>query len=272
MNDHATTLQAFRFPRVEQNNATMSVNASVGFLEIQVSEALLVPCVHSLITAMTLRKQVSASKCQHGKNNCPKNRSQRKERKCGKCGETKHNARTCTNPPLRVQEAARAMRAASAKASASLVSQMTLTQMGAAQSDGDASSGTEKVAAGARSKLRCGTCGSVRHTTTGCLFAGTRGTEAERFAEAMTRSREHDASTKAEFLTSWLISSGMEPDRASALAMLIASKGSEDTSCFKEIYGEKVTFEAMRRLQPGMWIEDTVRTCVAALYLEAYTV
>ena len=60
MNDHATTLQAFRFPRVEQNNATMNVNASVGFLEIQVSEALLVPCVHSLITAMTLRKQVSA--------------------------------------------------------------------------------------------------------------------------------------------------------------------------------------------------------------------
>ena len=60
MNYHTTTLQVFRFPRVEQNNATMNVNASIGFLEIQVSEALLVPRVHSLITAMVSRKQVSA--------------------------------------------------------------------------------------------------------------------------------------------------------------------------------------------------------------------
>ena len=219
-------------------------------------------------------RMYKCSVCQgpgHGKNNCPKNRSQRKERKCGNCGETKHNARTCTNPPLRVQQAARSMRAASAKASASRVSQMTLTQMGAAQADGSASSGAEMGGTGARPELRCGICGGVGHATTSCMFTGTRGTEAERLAEAIRRSRhEHDASTKAKFSTSWLVSSGMEPDRASALATLIASKGSEDTSCFKEIYGEKVTFEAMRRLQPGMWIEDRVRTCVATLYLEAY--
>ena len=211
-------------------------------------------------------RMYKCSLCQgpgHGKNNCPKNPSQRKERTCGNCGETKHNARTCTNRPLRVQQAARAMRAASVKASASLVSQMTFTQMGAAQADGDASSGTE-VATGARSKLRCGTCGSVNHDTTGCMFTGTA---EERLAEAMRRSRQGHGT---KFLASWLISSGMQPGRASALAMVIASKDAGDTSCFKKIYGEKVTFDAMRRLQPGMWVEDRVRTCVATLHVEAY--
>ena len=212
-------------------------------------------------------RMYKCSLCQgpgHGKNNCPKNRSQRKERTCGNCGETKHNARTCTNPPLRVQQAARAMRAASVKASASLVSQITSTQMGAAQADGDASSGTEVVATGARSKLRCGACGSVNHDTAGCMLTGTA---EERLAEAMRRSRQGHGT---KFSASWLIASGMQPRRASALAMLIASKGSGDTSCFKEIYGEKVTFDAMRQLQPGMRVEDRVRTCVATLHLEAY--
>ena len=60
MNYHATRLQAVRFPRVEQHNAAVNVNASVGFLEIQVNEALLVPRMRSLITAMVSRKQVSA--------------------------------------------------------------------------------------------------------------------------------------------------------------------------------------------------------------------
>ena len=60
MNYHAITLQALRFPCVEQHNAAMSVDASVGLLEIQVSEALLVPRMHSLNTAIVSRKQVSA--------------------------------------------------------------------------------------------------------------------------------------------------------------------------------------------------------------------